>query len=77
MKKNQKKIRHWLIQKRMDSEMTFKEISQKVGVTPQCLYYWEVGERTPSPKCAKTLANVLGFEWTRFYDDISSNQEGG
>lgn len=66
-----KKIRHWLIQVRHDSGMTFNEISKRVGVTPQCLYWWEIGIRNPSPKMAKKVAETLNFDWTRFYEETS------
>ncbi len=66
-----KSTRHWLIQKRQDSGLTFKEIGTRVGVTPQCIYWWEIGKRTPSPNKAKKIANVLNFEWTKFYENNS------
>ena len=70
-----KPVRHWLIQKRHDSGLTFKEIGKRVGVTPQCLYWWEIGKRTPSPSKAKIIAAVLNFEWTKFYEDNSTKED--
>lgn len=64
-----KPTRHWLIQARHDSGMSYSEISKAIGVTSQAIYYWEVGERTPSPKMAKKLSKVLGFDWTKFYEE--------
>lgn len=29
----------------------------------------ELGERRPSVEVAKKIAAVLGFDWTRFYED--------
>ncbi len=67
--RNCKTIRHWLIQARYDSGLTIKEIVSKVGISSQCLYYYEVGVRTPIPKKAKAIASVLNFDWTKFYEE--------
>lgn len=64
-----KPTRHWLIQARHDSGMSYKEIAEVIGVTQQAIYYWETGQRTPSPKMAKKMSKVLNIDWTRFYED--------
>lgn len=63
------KKRKWLTGFRLASGKTFKELSKEIGVTPQFLYYLETGERTPSTKLAKKIAKILGFEWTKFYEE--------
>lgn len=65
-----KPTRHWLIQARHDSGKQFKELANEIGVSQQAISNWELGKRTPTPRLAKKCAIILGFEWTRFYEDI-------
>lgn len=44
-------------------------IAKNAGITQQMYSKIERGERTPSVDVAKKVAVVLGFDWTRFYDD--------
>lgn len=60
--------RKWLYKLRVRKKITYKNLADAVGITPQHLYYLETGERTPSTKLAKKIAKILGFEWTKFYD---------
>ena len=34
----------------------------------------ELGERRPSVEVAKKIASVMGFNWTRFYEDDSNDE---
>ena len=36
----------------------------------------ETGEIKPSVKLAKTIAEVLDFDWTKFYEDVKGNKKG-
>lgn len=59
--------RKWLMQLR--DKRTQLEIAQEAGIS-QNFYSWiEKGKRTPSPHTAQAIAAVLGFDWTRFYED--------
>lgn len=49
--------------------MTQEELANKVGVTRQHIGLIENGTANPSPSTAKKIAKVLGFDWTRFYED--------
>lgn len=40
-----------------------------VGISQQMYSKIERGEGNPSVDVAKKIAAVLGFEWTRFYDE--------
>ena len=71
-----KSNRHWLIQARHDSGMTFSELAKKVGVSQQAISHWETGKRTPKPKSAQKYANILGFEWTKFYEENILSKTG-
>ena len=60
-------MRKWLLDLR--SGRTQAEIAKAAGITQQMYSAIERGERRPSVEAAKRLAAVLGFNWTRFYDD--------
>ena len=60
-------MRDWLIN--MRGKTTQQAIADQCGIS-QNFYSWiEQGKRTPSVDVAKRIAAVLGFEWTRFYDE--------
>lgn len=45
------------------------EIASLVGVSQGYYSDIENGRKTPRPATAKKIAAVLGFNWTRFYED--------
>ena len=63
-------MRHWLKELRKESrDMTQKELAEKVGISRTMITEVENGNANPSVKVAKRIAAVLGFDWTRFYED--------
>ena len=66
-------MRKWLLDLRKGR--TQAEIAKAAGITQQMYSAIERGERRPSVKVAKRLASVLGFNWTRLYDDDDDNDE--
>ena len=46
-----------------------KELAEAIGVSQISLSTYEQGIRTPKPQVAKKIARVLGFEWTKFYEN--------
>jgi DNA-binding XRE family transcriptional regulator len=63
-------MRHWLKELRKESsDMTQKELAKKVGISRTMITEVENGNANPSVKVAKRIAAVLGFDWTRFYED--------
>ena len=46
-----------------------QEIAEKIGITRAAYSNIENGKRRPSVDVAKRIAAVLGFKWTRFYED--------
>jgi len=60
-------LRKWLIELRKGYTQT--QIAEAVGITQQMYSAIELGERRPSVEVAKKIAAVMGFNWTRFYDD--------
>ena len=60
-------MRKWLIELRKGYTQT--QIAEAVGITQQMYSAIELGERRPSVEVAKKIAAVMGFNWTRFFDD--------
>jgi transcriptional regulator with XRE-family HTH domain len=62
-------LRTWLKNIRTEKNLTQSEIAKMAGVDVTMISKIELGERRPSVEVAKKIAAVLGFDWTRFYDD--------
>jgi putative transcriptional regulator len=62
-------LRTWLKDIRAKKELTQQEVANAANVDVTMISKIEVGERRPSVKVAKRIAAVLGFDWTRFYED--------
>ena len=62
-------MRTWLKDIRAQQNMTQQEVANAANVDVTMISKIEVGERRPSVKVAKRIAAVLGFDWTRFYED--------
>ena len=62
-------MRTWLKDIRAKKELTQQEVANAANVDVTMISKIELGERQPSVKVAKKIAAVLGFDWTRFYDD--------
>ena len=60
-------MRKWLIDIR--NGRTQAQIAKEAGITQQMYSAIELGERRPSVEVAKKIAAVLGFDWTRFFED--------
>ncbi len=59
----------WFKAIRENSGLTQGKLAQKVGVERSLISKFETGSARPSPDTAKAIAEVLGFEWTKFYDE--------
>ena len=44
-------------------------IADDIGIAQSTYASIEIGRRKPSVEMAKRIASVLGFDWTRFYED--------
>ena len=62
-------MREWLKDKRVSNKMTQEEVALNVGVSRQGYSLIEAGTRRPSPEKANKIAEVLGFDWTLFYEE--------
>ena len=60
-------MRKWLIDIRNGRSQT--QIAKEAGITQQMYSFIELGERRPSVEVAKKIAAVMGFHWTRFFEE--------
>lgn len=65
-----------LKKKRVAANLTQDQLAQLCRCDRSMIGRIERGELNPSVKLGKTIADVLGFDWTEFYEDIKSNAEG-
>lgn len=66
--------RVWLIELREELKLTQKNLADLVGVTRQMISAIENGAGTKT-STAKKIASVLGFSWTRFFEDQKVKEE--
>lgn len=69
-------MRDWLKELRIKAGYTLQDLSAIVNVSEQSLSYYENGDRRPAPEVAIKLGDALGFDWRRFYQDMSENAAG-
>ena len=53
------------------------EVAEDIGISRAAYSNIENGKRRPSVEVAKRIAAVLGFDWTRFYEDSAEETKGG
>lgn len=61
--------REWLIAYRKAKLLSQQEVANAIGVNQSTYAAYETGDRKPSPKIAKKLGAVFGFDWTIFFKD--------
>nr|DAM00106.1 MAG TPA: Helix-turn-helix XRE-family like protein [Caudoviricetes sp.] len=73
---NQQDLKALLISKREKLGLTHQDVAtkSKASITRQYYGMIERGERRPSVDVAKKISNVLGIDWTIFFN-IKSNQK--
>jgi len=62
-------LRTWLKEMRAKKGLTQQEVANAANVDVTMICKIEQGERRPSVEVAQKIAAVLGFNWTRFYED--------
>lgn len=62
-------MRKWLKVLRLEKRLTQSDVASMSGIDVTMYNKIELGSRTPSVETAKSIAAVLGFDWTRFYQD--------
>lgn len=68
-------MRSWLKKLRHKSNLTQEQLAKMVGISRTMVTEIENGNANPSVKVAKKIAAVLGFDWTRLYEDDDDNDE--
>lgn len=59
----------WLKNRRVEKGMTQQTVADESEIARGAYSNIENGERRPSVEVAKRIAAVLGFDWTRFYEE--------
>ena len=62
-------VRSWLVDIRKAHNLSQAELARRVGIAQPSLWDIERGNNNPRPETAKRIAEILGFPWTRFYDN--------
>ena len=70
-----KNMKKWLIAIRKEKGLSQVQVSEAVGISQPSYCNIENGERGIAVETAKKIANVLGFDWTRFYEDEETQHE--
>lgn len=67
-------MRKWLKEIREKSGLTMKSVANAANIS-ECYYSQiENGKRNATPSVAKRIAEVLGFTWTRFFDEATEKE---
>jgi len=67
-------MRKWLLAIREERKLSQKSVSEMIGISQPSYCNIENGKRNPYVKTAQAIATVLGFEWTRFYEEEVQNE---
>ena len=72
-------MRDWLVTLRKHQGLSQYEVANRCGISQSYYASIETGSRgNPlSVETAKKIANVLGFDWTRFYEDEETQHMAG
>ncbi len=60
--------RDWLITYRLSCGLTKRKLAKMLHISEPAYLAYEKGTRTPKPVKAKLLGEILGFDWTKFYE---------
>lgn len=74
-----KKERTWLIDLRKQKNLTQYDLAGKADITRPYYTMIEKGTKTPSPKVAQNISDILDFDWTYFFTtgcNYKSHQDG-
>ncbi|MGL5900434.1 MAG: helix-turn-helix transcriptional regulator [Lactobacillaceae bacterium] len=62
-------MRIWLKEIRKGLHMTQYSVADMVGIKRPYYSFIESGKRRPSPQVAQKIAQIMHFDWTRFFID--------
>jgi len=63
------KRRIWMVQKRLEKDLTQLELAERVDVSNRTISEIERGNRHPSGKLAKKIADVLEIDMVMFFEE--------
>lgn len=63
-----RQLRDWLVTLRAGRSQS--KVAKEIGIAQSTYASIETGYRTPSVETAKKIADVLGFPWTRFFENV-------
>lgn len=55
--------------KRREAELSQRELAAALGVTQQCVSFWERAARQPSPDTRRELARLLGTSVSELFPE--------
>lgn len=61
-------MRQWLSKIRETKGFTQKQVAEKCGISRSFYADIEQGTRNPKVNTAKAIGEVLGFDWTLFFE---------
>lgn len=61
-------MREWLVKARKEKRLSQVEVAKQVGISQPSYCDIENGKMSPKPVNAHRIAEILGIEWTRFYE---------
>lgn len=64
-------MREWLFEIRKRKNLTMAEVAARSNISESYYSLIENGNRNVPVHTAKKIAKVLGFNWTKFYEDES------
>lgn len=62
-------MRDWLVTKRNEKGLSQKAVADSIHIAQPSYCTIESGKTRPSVETAKAIAALLGFNWTRFFDE--------
>lgn len=62
-------MRNWLVVLREQNNLTQIQVAETAEVTRQTISAIENGSANPSVETAKSIAKILGFPWTDFFEE--------
>ncbi|OXS69872.1 helix-turn-helix transcriptional regulator [Priestia filamentosa] len=65
-------MRDWLKDIRMEKDLTQSKVAEKANIERAYYTMIELGARKPSVTVAKSIARVLNFNWTLFFEEKSN-----
>ncbi len=66
-------MRKWLVEKR--GARSQYDVAREIGIAQSTYASLETEARSPSVPMAKRIAAVLGFDWTKFFEDECADDE--